>query len=1144
MMVIFVSQCEKNALKKTRRVLDAFADRIGDNTWQTIITEEGLQAVKRMLRQTASRSTAVSCHWIRSRARSQFLWVVGNRLKFNLEGIVPVNRTNLNLDHKEWENGWEQLEVIANATSIAGLFHDVGKANDLFQLKLQGLTASKGEPYRHEWVSLRLFEAFAKNKTDQAWLTELSMMNKADNGLDAEAHIIKTLHNDSDIIAHESPSPFILLAPFAKLVAWLIVSHHRLPMPYTKSAQNTNNDEMSEWLAKCFSCDWNSNNTEKPEAKNPIILKQNWQFSTGTPLRSKTWQIQASKLAFRALKNTKLQHDQAWLQQRFVAHLSRLSLMLADHYYSSLDADKSPAKWRDETCQAQANTDRTASKNTGEIVFKQKLDEHNIGVSHNAMHFALNLPALKFALPAIGQHKLFSRNAPKKFAWQDKAYNKAKEFARQSEKQGFFGINMASTGCGKTIANARIMYALSDEREGCRFSVAIGLRTLTLQTGDSYRDLLKLGTDEMAVLIGSQAVQTLHQMNNASKTERVNSGSESSDDFFEQLFISYDGQIYDGRLKHWLKGNPKLEQLISAPVVVSTIDHLMPATESLRGGKQIAPMLRLLTSDLILDEPDDFSLEDLPALCRLVNWAGMLGSRVLLSSATLPPSLNIALFNAYSEGRKHFNQANFPELRSQDVICGWFDENNSQVSVIKSANAFIETNASFVQHRVNRLNNNPQKLRKGELITVELDEPQTQQAQDEHDVYQAVADTIHQQIHQLHDRHHTQHSSGRKVSCGVVRMANINPMVAIAKLLTALSPQADYSFHFCIYHSQFPLSIRSYKENRLDQTLTRYDEKQLWQQPEIQQALAQTTTQHNVFIVIGTSVVEVGRDHDYDWAIAEPSSLRALIQLAGRIQRHRQHEPETANLMVLNKNIRALKGDAIAYCKPGFETKSLPLSSHDLHDLLNGELDNISAISRIQEPKITKKDIRLDIQKTTKNTLIAIGINNFSVQEHRSLKLCLGLAKNDKKKDEKNNYYQSQQAACLWWEPQYHADWNGAFIHQTEFRQSSRQEEFIFCQTQEDDDLGWYQKDTTQKRWVFTPQNTRISAQQFSLARGCYWWMDIAPETIYAQLAEQLSKSMVEVSQYFGGINLREAREDEVLVWHWHAQLGVYQAKN
>ncbi|WBA59062.1 hypothetical protein O7C57_12730 [Providencia sp. 21OH12SH02B-Prov] len=47
MMVTFVSQCEKHALKRTRRVLDAFANRIGDNTWQTLITEEGLLTVKK-----------------------------------------------------------------------------------------------------------------------------------------------------------------------------------------------------------------------------------------------------------------------------------------------------------------------------------------------------------------------------------------------------------------------------------------------------------------------------------------------------------------------------------------------------------------------------------------------------------------------------------------------------------------------------------------------------------------------------------------------------------------------------------------------------------------------------------------------------------------------------------------------------------------------------------------------------------------------------------------------------------------------------------------------------------------------------------------------------------------------------------------
>ncbi|MGM7373699.1 hypothetical protein ACOI3T_26445, partial [Acinetobacter baumannii] len=38
MIVTFISQCGKKAIPRTRRVLDAFADRIGDNTCQTVIT--------------------------------------------------------------------------------------------------------------------------------------------------------------------------------------------------------------------------------------------------------------------------------------------------------------------------------------------------------------------------------------------------------------------------------------------------------------------------------------------------------------------------------------------------------------------------------------------------------------------------------------------------------------------------------------------------------------------------------------------------------------------------------------------------------------------------------------------------------------------------------------------------------------------------------------------------------------------------------------------------------------------------------------------------------------------------------------------------------------------------------------------------
>ena len=106
MMVTFVSECEKKALARTRRVLDAFANRIGSRTWQTVITEDGLIAVKTLLRKTATKNTAVACHWIRSRSRSELVWIVGNRKRFNAEGTVAVNSTKLDLNHRKWEKGW------------------------------------------------------------------------------------------------------------------------------------------------------------------------------------------------------------------------------------------------------------------------------------------------------------------------------------------------------------------------------------------------------------------------------------------------------------------------------------------------------------------------------------------------------------------------------------------------------------------------------------------------------------------------------------------------------------------------------------------------------------------------------------------------------------------------------------------------------------------------------------------------------------------------------------------------------------------------------------------------------------------------------------------------------------------------------
>ncbi|WZB69702.1 hypothetical protein WJ968_26815 [Achromobacter xylosoxidans] len=66
MKVLFVAQCSKRALTETRRILDQYAERRGDRTWQMHITRAGLNAVRRLLRQRARKNTAVACHRIRA----------------------------------------------------------------------------------------------------------------------------------------------------------------------------------------------------------------------------------------------------------------------------------------------------------------------------------------------------------------------------------------------------------------------------------------------------------------------------------------------------------------------------------------------------------------------------------------------------------------------------------------------------------------------------------------------------------------------------------------------------------------------------------------------------------------------------------------------------------------------------------------------------------------------------------------------------------------------------------------------------------------------------------------------------------------------------------------------------------------------
>lgn len=1223
MIVTFISQCEKKALTRTRRVLDSFADRIGQNSWQTVITQEGLKAVKKLLRKTATKNTAVSCHWVRRRARSELVWVVGNAQKFNRQGLVPVNTTRRNLLYGDWENTWTQAASIQIVAVIAALLHDLGKASVGFQKKLKGKSANKGDPYRHEWISLRLFEAMiAGCQTDKDWLTRLAHF---DNFTTENPDWLQQLHNDAEprpkkTEKNKTTKPLGSFAaltestnaqkkknigdfpPLAQLVAWLVVTHHRLPFgeheywkKNTREKLNqhgfTLNPPMSNFYQQIKPVNgWVKNQKACDEGQGN---KTFWQFNA-LATSSPEWQKQIKRWANKALNHPPLMHQcEQWLIDPFLMHMARLCLMVGDHNYSSLPpkTDQSEKSKNDTHVTLYANTDRK----TGD--FKQRLDEHLIGVAEYTARFAKLLPQFSRELPAILHHApFFRRTGHARFQWQNKAHDLVKKHQRLAQNNGFFGVNMASTGRGKTLGNARIMAALADPEKGTRFTIALGLRVLTLQTGQALREKLSLDDSSLAVLVGGSSNRRLFELNqeqNDAQTTATQRAASSNDAMDEKTlngeFEQAGSESAEPLIEEWLDfdanpqlqaelgtvvADPKARELLFAPVVSCTVDHLMGATETLKGGRHIAPQLRLLSSDLVLDEPDDFDQADLPALSRLVYMAGLLGSRVLLSSATLTPDLVTGLFQSYQAGRKIWQQHNPTNDSGNDVnkvssqisnklskndsknvskksvsgiACAWFDEFNQSVSTCVDTAAFEQQHQQFVTARVKKLAGEP-LLRMASILptgfsesTLPVVDPSalTAAAEKTDNIpYPSLANTLLQSACELHQHNHTRcEKTGKRVSVGLIRMANINPLVRVARALyqtelpggeTAAANTIETNdkkpqIHLVCYHARQLLMLRNRLENKLDRLLNRHEPQALFAQPEIATALAGSQVQHHIFIVLATPVAEVGRDHDYDWALVEPSSMRSIIQLAGRVRRHRtEKDQQHCNLLIWENNIKALKQGSnkgvgnVMFSRPGFEDKSHLLSTHDTSQLITAEqLARIDSVPRIQKPEQLKAKERL------------------ADLEHQVMK--------DLFRPEKPNgitTYWTRDRACK------------ATAHLQRinpFRLSEQKQTEYVCFPDEDKDAGFrfrYSDSAWKDKTADDSVNSDVDFQPFippdTVVKP---WLVTDTQTALDELAQQLGDDdTTAVAMRFATVMLDEY-PDDLLPWCFHPWIGFWKER-
>lgn len=1128
MNVLIVSQCNKNALKETRRILDQFAERRGERTWQTSITQAGLDTLRKLLRKTARKNSAVACHWIRGHDHSELMWIVGDASRFNLQGATPTNSTRRDILRSQDENDWHTGEDIKLLASLAALLHDLGKASEAFQQRLSGKRQGRNL-YRHEWLSLRLFQAFVGSDDDVGWLKRLIEPPE-----DFVASWTRNLQRDG--LDAANTTPFKQLPPLAQAVGWLLLSHHRLPVKPGDNPERLGGRlsgltaESLNDLPGMLNHSWNEVCLETaPEALAPY-----WKLAGELPVATVKWQQQATRVAEGLLK--RLPHyAEPPLDNGYVMHLARLCLMLADHYYSSLH-DPAHNDWvrGDVSYPLFANTQRKTAEPS------QKLDAHLLGVARFAKENARHLATLNDQLPRLARHKGFRKRSKKQlFRWQDRAFDLAEGLRAASREQGFFGINMASTGCGKTLANGRILYALADPEKGARFSIALGLRTLTLQTGRDYRRQMYLGEDELAIRVGGSASRALFEHYEA-QSERTGSAS-AQDLLSDDSHVLFEGNFSEHPILQRVTHDPAVKSLLAAPILACTVDHLMPATESTRGGGQIAPMLRLMTSDLVLDEIDDFDISDLPALTRLVNWAGLLGSRVLLSSATLPPALVAGLFDAYRAGRALY-QRNRGESgrRVPAICCAWFDENDTQDASCSDRAGFAAAHHQFVLKRHHRLAKNSVRRR----ARVAEWEPQSRQS----DVLrQELAQHLRDHALELHRQNGTALESDKRVSFGLIRMANIDPLVAVAQSLYRLGAPENVQIHLCVYHSQYPLLMRSAIERQLDRVLQRKSSTAVFSLPEVRRCLEASDAKEQLFIVLGSPVTEVGRDHDYDWAIVEPSSMRSLIQLAGRVRRHRPEPWETSNILLLNRNLKSLEhpdGRRPVFTRPGFETEAYRLHSHALLEVLTPEQrEVIDARPRIlpREPLVPRHNL-VDLEHAClEATMIVPEVADTEVAPALSEE---ELAKLSKRKRQRYLAARDEPApapklGAYSWFVMPRLPLTGVMSQWRPFRDSTGEEdELVLLPDESGEQTCLYRvhKERPRDPELLVPCETSLQRIELQYGPRIHPWGPMDYLATLAQLAEAQDIELERCARKFGRLTLRALSDDGR--WQYHPALG------
>jgi len=897
--VLAVCRSSKKARTRTARILDRYFWRIGDRTWRGRASNACLDRITRELREIATRNTAVTIQEVRSARESRTpLVVIGSRSSFSPEGLVPVASHPALVPH--FGGLSETASSFRAMVQIAALFHDLGKATVLFQAKLDTALAGQQttpDAVRHELVSAVAWDHLAGGLDDMALVDLLRGITpeRVDTALTTAIDPLVRLHaslrrTGDDLLSLQFEQNQHGLA-FG--IGALVLAHHRLP--------NSSDTSFSQLYA--------SRHVDSA-AK---LTRGDLAIAQGVPFWHEEWWLRALRQGAERLRPD--------LGTQPIDMTLRASLMFADHVGSSRSAvsDVRPVHL--------ANTrDGHPADSLAQHV-RKVYDETRgaFDMFHRSRGRFPGLLEMEMPLDIVHPQIVDGR-----FRWQEEAASAARALC-SSAAGGFFGCIISGTGSGKTRGAPTILAAatfgdMSPKRRMMRMTLGLGLRTLAKQSADEYVRDLGFSERSVSVLVGQPPIQFLNEDPDEAaygaesrislpdwlRVEQAGGavpqpGTAKEADWLRGLSLDTDRQLpafCDVAIRAAHKGGHVFRKLVETPILVATIDHLMGVAAPVNS-RFLPQAVRVLTSDLILDEIDQYDPEDLAALCRLAYQVGAGGRRLLIMSATLPADVADAFFRAYRAG-----------WSAHAVISGMVDAVNVLCTGDSPGSCATAVSEETIQTTFDRCRNvvlsaleKAPSLRRGRIL------PSC-------DSWSGLIDQVDESCSDLHG-HHAALVGDFRISVGLVRMTRISHTTAVAAQLPAgLLPSGRLRLKLCL-HAHFPRLHRSWVEMLLKRALTRKRHPdagvvELCRRFGAFERAAQVGAADMEIVVIASPVIETGNDLDFDYAVIDPVSLRSVIQAAGRVNRHRLRPVTTPNVLLFSRSPIAMETRRLA--KPGVET--------------------------------------------------------------------------------------------------------------------------------------------------------------------------------------------------------------------------------